>query len=170
MRHFGVHSIGVALVFLFAARADPQPPTNNRPKTAVPPSTVQDSGPRLVPVAETKLVMEGIAQANFQGLERILKNKEIDDDSWSFARGQALLIAESGNLLMLRPPKNAGEDSWMKLSSQLRESSTNLARVVASRDVERSRKGLTDLANVCNRCHQNFQVKTRITAFAPAKP
>ena len=33
------------------------------------------------------------------------QNKEA---AWKFVRGQALLIAESGNLLLLRPPHNAG--------------------------------------------------------------
>ena len=68
--------------------------------------------PKLVPVAETRLLMEGLAHSNFRGLERILKQKPADDKAWTFARGQALLIAETGNLLMLRPPKNAGEAIW----------------------------------------------------------
>ncbi len=126
--------------------------------------------PRLVPVAETKLIMEGIDQANFQGLERLLKNKELDPEGWQFARGQALLIAESGNLLMLRPPKNSGQDAWMRAAMGLRDTASGFARTLAGRDLERGRAGLTQLANTCNRCHQTFNVKTRVTAFAPQSP
>ena len=68
--------------------------------------------PKLEPVAETKLLMEGLLHANFRGLERILNQKTPDAQGWTFARGQALLIAEGANLLMLRPPKNQGEQAW----------------------------------------------------------
>src|SRR5689334_10670248 len=69
--------------------------------------------PRLEPIAETKLIMEGMTHANFRGLERTLGKNPLDDQNWVFARGQALLIAESANLLMLRPPRNNGEAIWM---------------------------------------------------------
>ena len=70
--------------------------------------------PKLEPIAETRLLMEGLANANFRGLERNLSKNPIDDPSWVFARGQALLIAETANLLMLRPPRNPGENTWME--------------------------------------------------------
>lgn len=126
--------------------------------------------PRLVAVAETKLIMEGIAQSNFQGLEKLLKSNELDAEGWVFARGQALLIAESGNLLMLRPPKNSGQDNWMKAAMDLRDAAGAYARSLTARDLEKSRTGLSQLANTCNNCHQAFNIKTRITAFEPATP
>jgi cytochrome c556 len=126
-------------------------------------------GPRLVPVAETKLLMEGLAQANFRGLERLLKEKPADVEAWTFARGQALLIAETGNLLMLRPPRNPAEKIWMDRAGALRGTATNLARLLASRDYEKSRQTLALLANTCNACHQSFKVKTRIVPFAETK-
>jgi hypothetical protein len=128
---------------------------NTRPKVA----------PRLVPVAETKLLMEGLAHPNFQGLQRILKNEDIDKDSWTFARGQALLIAETGNLLLMRPPNNSGQDAWMKNSMDMRDSATELARVTAARDRRQSRAALVTLSNSCNNCHQKFQVATSIKPF-----
>src|SRR5437016_6311219 len=67
--------------------------------------------PKLEPVAETKLIMEGLLHANFRGLERLLNQKAPDAQAWKFARGQALLVAEGGNLLMLRPPKNQGQQA-----------------------------------------------------------
>lgn len=127
------------------------------------------NAPRLVPVAETRLLMEGMTNANYLGLEKILKSNEIDKDHWTFARGQALLIAESGNLLMMRPPRNSGQDAWMKAAAELRESATQLARAVTSQDVERSRLALVTMSNTCNNCHQTFRVPQRISPFE-AKP
>jgi hypothetical protein len=118
--------------------------------------------PKLVPVAETKLVMEGIALANYQGLERNLKQKPADVETWTFVRGQALLVAESGNLLMIRPPHNDGQTAWMQKATEMREAATTLAKHAGNRDYERSKTALADLANSCNRCHQTFRVPVQI--------
>src|SRR5581483_8687125 len=77
--------------------------------------------PKLEAIAETRLLMEGLAQANFKGLERLLAQKPSDAQSWTFARGQALLIAETANLLMLRPPRNQGEPVWFERAMDLRK-------------------------------------------------
>jgi cytochrome c556 len=125
--------------------------------------------PKLEPVAETQLLMDGLNQANFRGLEKLLKEKPADAESWTYARGQALLIAETGNLLMLRPPRNRGQDAWMDRAADLRDSATTLARAAGRRDFERSRATLGELAKSCNRCHQTFRVRTRVTPFAGDK-
>jgi hypothetical protein len=122
--------------------------------------------PKLEPVAETKLLMEGLAHANFRGLERLLRQKPADAEAWTFARGQALLIAETANLLMLRPPRNKGEQLWMQRATELRSTAGQLARTLGNRDYERAREGLTTLANTCNRCHESFRVPVRIAPFA----
>jgi hypothetical protein len=126
--------------------------------------------PKPEPVAETRLLMEGINQANFRGLERILKERPADVEAWTFARGQALLIAETGNLLMLRPPRGKGQDAWMGHAAELRDAATSLGRAAGKRDYERSVNAFRDLAGTCNRCHQTFRVTTRLTPFADAGP
>jgi hypothetical protein len=126
-------------------------------------------GPKLVPVAETRLLMEGLAQANFRGLEKILKEKPDEAEAWTFARGQALLIAETGNLLMLRPPRNPAERVWMDRATDLRTAASQLAGHLGNRDYDKSRKALAALATNCNNCHQTFRVKQRIVPFAEAE-
>jgi hypothetical protein len=153
-RGVGIVVVSGLIVLVVAAMAPTQ-----TPKPAKPPV-------RLEPVAETRLLMEGLAQANFSGLERTLKQKPTDNEAWTFARGQALLIAESGNLLMIRPPKNQGETAWMDHSRELRDSAMGLAKTVAARDYEGSRSALGDVAVACNKCHQTFRVPTRIVPFA----
>jgi len=122
--------------------------------------------PKLEPIAETKLVMQGLASANFKGLERILADPPKDDKAWVYARGQALLIAETGNLLMIRPPRNQGEATWFERSIELRTKATQLAKTIASKDFNASRAEFVGLANSCNRCHQAFRVPVQIEPFA----
>jgi len=133
------------------------------------------SGPELLPapearftpkfeaIAETGLLMNGLAHPNYLALEKHLQGKgPQDDDTWTFARGQAMLIAETGNLLLLRPPRNEGRDLWMRRATGLRESAATLGRRLAGRDPVRSRSALTDVARRCNNCHESFRVPTRI--------
>ncbi|MSU78505.1 MAG: hypothetical protein EXS16_10475 [Gemmataceae bacterium] len=127
--------------------------------------------PKLEPIAETKLLMEGLAHANFRGLERNLLKNPIDDQSWTFARGQALLIAETANLLMMRPPKTQGQATWFEHTMNMRTQATQLAQRLAKKDIEQSKLGMTQLAGSCNRCHQTFRVPVEIVPFpAPDAP
>jgi hypothetical protein len=166
----GVALVSIALVAQEPIRVAPRPAETIRPAPRVVVELGQSAprfSPKLEAVAETKLLMEGIHQANYRGLERLLQQRPADDDTWRFVRGQALLIAEGGNLLMLRPPRSGGQEDWMRRSTDLRESAAVLARLAGAQDYERSRAALGDVANACNRCHQTFRVPTRIGPEAP---
>ncbi|HYT92493.1 MAG TPA: hypothetical protein VEL76_27505, partial [Gemmataceae bacterium] len=126
--------------------------------------------PKLEPIAETRLLMEGLAHANFRGVERLLREKPADLQSWTFARGQALLLAETANLLMLRPPRNQGQAVWFERAMELRKAAVSLAQTLATQDFPRSRAGLVAVANSCNRCHQSFRVSVEIEPFQAAPP
>jgi hypothetical protein len=128
------------------------------------PQQILRAAPRGEPVAETRLIMQGINMPNFHGLEALLQKKSLDTDAWTFARGQALLIAESGNLLLLRPPRGQGRDAWFERSIDLRETATVLARTAANRDLASARTAFSSVAAVCNRCHETFRVKVQLDA------
>ncbi|HEY3789481.1 MAG TPA: hypothetical protein VGL71_11535 [Urbifossiella sp.] len=122
--------------------------------------------PKLEPVADAKLLMNGIADPNFKGLSRMLADKPKDDEAWEFARGRALLIAETGNLLMIRPPKERNaQDLWMTHGMDLRDSAATLAKVVSEKDYVKSRAALAGVANACNRCHKAIGIATRVQPF-----
>ena len=103
---------------------------------------------------------------NFKGLGKMLKDRVKDDEGWEFARGRALLIAETGNLLMMRPPKNKdAQETWMGHGTDLRESARALAGAAAEKDYAKSRAALAGLANACNRCHHTFRIGKRVEPF-----
>jgi hypothetical protein len=149
-----------ALVLALLGVSDTAPAQNPKGPDAKAPAKYV---PKFDPVAETKLLMEGLAQANFRGLERQLKQKPAEAEAWTFARGQALLIAETGNLLLLRPPRGQeAQEAWMKRATEMREAAVALAKQAGNRDYERSLTALGALADTCNRCHQTFRVSARI--------
>lgn len=123
-------------------------------------------GPRLEPIAENKLLMNGLAEPNFKGLGKMLAEKPKDDEAWEFARGRALLIAETGNLLMIRPPRaKEPQDLWMNQGTELRNAAVILARAAAAKDYVKCRAALAGVANVCNRCHKSAGVPKRVLPF-----
>jgi hypothetical protein len=139
------------------------------PGPTVAAQTVQPSTvfvPRFEALAETKLLMNGLTYANYRGLQRLLRDKPADVETWKFARGQALFIGESGNLLLLRPPRNEGRNRWMQLAMEMRDAAKDLAHRVGREDYEGSKRAMVALANSCNHCHQSFRVATRIRADA----
>lgn len=133
------------------------------------PAVSQQGGqqqPAFKAVAETKLIMQGVTFPNFEGMERLLKEQPANVQSWAFVRGQALLVAETGNLLMLRPPRGNGKNVWFSDAAKMRETATELARAAAKKDYVKSRTLLVNLANRCNSCHTTFRVKKEIVPFA----
>lgn len=122
--------------------------------------------PKLEPVADIKLLMEGLAHANFKGVERSLAQKPVEAQTWTFARGQALLVAETANLLMLRPPQKEGQAEWFEQAMTLRRRAADLAQTLARKDFDGSRAALSQVAASCNLCHQTFRVPVLIEPFA----
>lgn len=110
--------------------------------------------------------MAGIAEPNLRSIGQLLKNKPKDAEGWTFAHGQALLVAETGNLLMLRPPQGRDQqNTWMAFSAELRENGTSLGTALVAKDYLQSRAALATTANTCNRCHQSFKVAARVNPF-----
>jgi hypothetical protein len=179
MKRFLKRSASIGLVILLTGVGLSQTPAPVAPRLlpqAQPPKSPTTApntpvgGPKLEAVAETKLLMVALLHPNYKGLDRLLRQRPDDAASWSFARGQALLIAESGNLLMLRPPRTQGQAAWFERAAELRSKATSLARTIAAKDFDGSRVGFVDLANTCNRCHQTFRVAVEIEPFAGNGP
>jgi hypothetical protein len=123
------------------------------------------SEPRLEPVAKTFQLMRAINVPNFMALDRLLRHKAQIPEAWETIGGHARLIAENGNLLLLRPPRKKGRDAWLELAAKLRTKAKQLAADAEARDFGTSRADLKELANTCNRCHQRFDVSIRVHAF-----
>ena len=119
--------------------------------------------PKFAVIGETRLIMEGLAHANYRSVSKLLKTKPADNETWTFARGQAVLIAETGNLLLLRPPRNEGRDTWMKLAMSMRSQASALAKAIGARDHAASKAELGKLTTACNACHTTFRVPVRVT-------
>lgn len=160
--------IRVALLTLSIVAITSASAQSPRPKAQ--PKAVAPMALPFQPVAETHLLMEGLALANYRGLDTLLKQKPSDGETWAFARGQALLIAETANLLLLRPPRNEGREVWTNRAVDLRNAAVALAKQASDRDYAKSKAAFVNVANACNRCHQTFRVELRIGPEENAPP
>lgn len=87
----------------------------------------------------------------------------MDAEAWHFGRGQSLLLAETANLLMLRPPKSPrAEAAWMARAMEFRDAAVKMAKTTAAKDLPKSQAALLSLAATCNRCHETFRVEMRV--------
>jgi len=126
-----------------------------------------DSSPRLEAIADTKLLMVGLAKSNMDGLGKTLKDRPADVEAWGYVRGQGLLIAETGNLLLMRPPKSRqAQDSWMIFSVAVRSLKKKIAKAAAAKDYPAARSAVASMSNVCNHCHEAFRVAERVIPLA----
>jgi hypothetical protein len=151
----------LAVALLVLAMAEPAAPQTEDSRRGEPRPPLRPEA-----VAETRLLMEALTEPNFRGLEKLLETRPANTEAWTFARGQALIIAETGNLLMLRQPRGDGKAAWLQRAAEVRGAATRLARAAAARDYDLSRSVLASLANACNHCHQTFRVPVRMTPFS----
>jgi len=155
-------TLAVALALALAPRASTQISGGGQERGVAGQARI-NSQDALEPVAETRILMLGINLPNFQGLQQRLARQPANKDSWEIVRGEALLIAENGNLLILRDPPAGSRQTWVDRARDLRSAGKRLARAAADRDYARSRDCLADLLNSCNRCHRNYGVRVDLS-------
>ncbi|HUA84797.1 MAG TPA: hypothetical protein VMB85_13115 [Bryobacteraceae bacterium] len=78
------------------------------------------------------------------------------DVEWNAIRGQALMLAESGNLLML-PGRARDQGNWMKDSKELIDAARLAYQAAAAKDM----RGVLDqserLTQACVTCHRQYR-------------
>jgi len=77
------------------------------------------------------------------------------DDEWDRVRAAALMVAESGNLLLM-PPRMVDNRAWTFFSRQLTEAGVEAAAAAAAHDVDRVFAAGEQIYNVCVACHTRY--------------
>ena len=139
-------SIGVALAVLVGmgtARVDAQ-------KTTAAGAT----GP-IKPVATVDEIMQTMtipfSNAVFEAGGEVPK----DDKGWAAVRGQAVALAEAGNLLMLG---SRAKDSaaWMKFSRAQVDAAEAVAKAAAAKNADQLSTAADALYETCANCHKVY--------------
>jgi hypothetical protein len=122
------------------------------------------SAPPYRPVADVKLLMQAVdaeADVVWESVKTVITAEGTDEvgpktaAEWTAVRNAAVLLAESGNLLMMPPRAQAGEE-WMLAARALVDTSEQALRAAEARDRERLFQIGGDINDACMRCHYHY--------------
>ena len=143
-------SIGVALAVLVgvgAARVDAQKTPGSAGKAAA-------TGP-IKPVATVVEIMETMTIPFSNAIFEAGGEAPKDDKGWAAVRGQAVALAEAGNLLMLG---SRAKDSaaWMKFSRAQVDAAEVVAKAAAAKNADQFSTAADALYETCAECHKVY--------------
>jgi hypothetical protein len=117
---------------------------------------VAASGPPFRPVATISQIMVAITLPYSDALLYIERNPPKGDRDWETLQMQALMLAESGNLLMMDGrAKNQGQ--WMKDARLLVEAGAAAVTATRAKDLQAVLALNNQMVIACITCHTQFR-------------
>ncbi len=99
--------------------------------------------------------MEYVFQPTFRRLKPAMATAPTDNKVWKAIKADALILAESGNLLLMRKSE-ADVADWIEHSVQVRDFGGDLYRAARAKDHPTARKHYEAMVENCNACHHQF--------------
>ena len=116
--------------------------------------------PPFQPVATISEIMVAITLPYSDALLYIERNPPQNDRDWETLQMQALMLAESGNLLMMKGrAKNQG--LWMKDARLLVEAGAAAVKATRAKDMQAVLALNEQIVNSCVTCHVQFRPRNR---------
>jgi hypothetical protein len=101
--------------------------------------------------------MEYVFQPTYLRLQKLMASEPADNQGWKGIKADALTLAEGGNLLLIRVPKEDGKQ-WVQHSVQARDLGGQLYQAAKKKDFKSARKHYETMLTKCNACHQQLAV------------
>jgi len=118
-------------------------------------SPVIAQSPPFQAVATVSQIMSAITLPYSDALVYIQRNPPQTDRDWETLEVQALMLAESGNLLMMKErAKNQGQ--WMKDARALVDAGMAAAKATRTRDMQAVMALNEQIVNSCVSCHTKY--------------
>jgi hypothetical protein len=120
----------------------------------VSPAAAQE--PPFQPVATISEIMVAITLPYSDALLYIERNPPKNDRDWETLQLQALMLTESGNLLMMKGrARNQGQ--WMKDARLLVDAGTAAVKATRAKDMQAVLALNEQIVNSCITCHTQFR-------------
>jgi hypothetical protein len=118
--------------------------------------TTAAQSPPFRPVATINEIMDAITLPYSDALLYIQRNPPKTDRDWQTLQLQALMLAESGNLLMMKDrAKNQGE--WMKDARMLVDAGLAAVKATRAKDIDAVLALNSQIVDSCITCHRTFR-------------
>jgi hypothetical protein len=121
--------------------------------------------PPFKPMADVKQLMQGAidpsADVIWEATGTIVSKSGVENrqpknqQEWDAVRNSAIVLTESGNLLMMAPRAKDG-DLWMKRSQEMIDAGMAAWRAAEARNVDQLFTVGGDIYEACSHCHQDY--------------
>lgn len=116
--------------------------------------------PPFQPVATVSQIMLAVTYPNSDALLYIERNPPKEDKDWTALQNQALMLAESGNLLMM-PDRAKDQGEWMKDARALVEAGTAAYMATRDKDIQAVLALNAQIVMACTTCHSQYHPRYR---------
>lgn len=99
--------------------------------------------------------MEYVFQPTFKQLKPVMAAKPENNQGWKAMKVGSLILAEGGNLLLLRQPEKNAAD-WNKYSTEVRDFGGAFYRAAQAKDFDKASANYKSMVQSCNACHHQF--------------
>ena len=116
--------------------------------------------PPFLPVATVSEIMDAVTLPYSDALLYIQRNPPTSDRDWETLQMQALMLAESGNLLMMKDrARNQGQ--WMTDARALVDAGLAAVKATRARDIDAVLALNEQIVDTCITCHRQFRSSRR---------
>src|SRR5579864_3767984 len=112
--------------------------------------------PTVKPVGSILQIMQGIVVPASNAIFRIPNEAPKNDKEWAAVQSNALVLAESGNLLML-PGRAKDDGEWMKDSRNLVDAGAAAFKAANAKDADALTEIGEQILTTCSTCHQKYE-------------
>jgi hypothetical protein len=110
------------------------------------------------PVASVRQVMHGITIPASNVVFAVAGAAPTDDAGWQNVEASALAVAESGNLLLMKP-RAVDDEEWKQYALALVEAGARAAEAARAHDADRTGMAGDDMYEACEQCHAKYMPK-----------
>ena len=99
--------------------------------------------------------MEYVFQPTYLRLKQAMAAEPADNKAWKPIKADSLILAEGGNLLLMRAPEKDAA-AWNELSAAVRDAGAGLYAAAKKKDFQAARPHYEQMLKKCNACHDQF--------------
>jgi hypothetical protein len=117
--------------------------------------------PAMQPIASVKQVMQSILTPQSNIMFRVEVEAPKDDDAWVAVQNATLILAETGNLLMM-DGRAVKRDDWMRFAKGLRDTSVIAYKAAMAKDPDAVVAAGQLVVDTCATCHDQYLESRRL--------
>jgi len=115
--------------------------------------------PGYEPVANDLQLMQALIIPSSNALFEVGAHEPKSDKDWDAVRQNALILAESGNLLMARA-RSGDNGDWAKFSKLLKDAGVAAYKAASAKDLDKLNDEVGEqILNSCQVCHEKYLKK-----------